>query len=621
MRFKYLHFAIGPILGLTALANSSAASLAKDPQAIFDAMKEASGGSRWDAIGELDFTADISEGGLMGHRSFSEDLHTGRNRELYDLGGTSGGDGYDGHDSWFMDEKGIVSVRESVQAKRETATDSYIARNGWFRPSTADPAIKRYLGEQHEAGHTYAVMRVTPHGGNAFDAWIDVDSHLLNRVIEQTDTGQTETTWYLDYKPLAGLLLPFTERTSDGNNQYDTSARFTKIVTLAKVDDKHFDMPASSVRDAYIDGDATSTKVPFESYGGEILVDVSINGAKPMPFLLDSGGLNLLTPDAAQKLGVLGEGRQAVQGVGDTEQSMKSARVKNYRLGAVVLEDQRFLILDLPKILTDRGERTPIAGIIGYELLRRFVTRVDYDEKELTFVSNETFQYTGNGVRLPLQFDDRTPLVVARVDKVPGTFALDTGDMGDLTVFTPFAKAHDISLQGTIFNGRAKGVAGEAALRVGQLGSLSLGPYTLNSPTASLGASKIGEFASKVLAGNIGHGVLSKFVLTFDYAHRQIYVEKSKTFNVIERCGHSGINFDRQRHDRLIVTWVEPKSPAAASGLHVGDQITAINGVPISHMGLDDIRKVTTQPAGAHIQLSALRGNSARQATLILIDQ
>jgi len=620
MRFKYLHFAIGPILGLIVLANSSAASPVKDPQAIFDAMKKASGGSRWDAIEELDFTADISEGGLTGHRTSSEDLHTGRNRELYDLGGTSGGDGYDGHDGWFMDEKGIVSVRESIQAKRETVSDAYIARNGWFRSSTVDPAIKRYLGEQHEAGHTYAVMRVTPGGGNAFDAWIDVDSHLLNRVIEQTDTGQTETTWYLDYKPLAGLLLPYRERTSDGNTQYDTLVHILKIVVLTKADDKHFVMPTSSVHDAHIDGDATFAKVPFESYDGEILVAVSIDGGKPMPFLLDSGGLNLLTPDAAQKLGVVGEGKQAVQGVGDTEQSMKSARVKSYRLGTVTLEDQRFLILDLPKILTDRGERTPIAGVIGYELLRRFVTRIDYDQKELTFVPNETFQYTGNGVRLPLQFDDRTPLVEARVDKVPGTFALDTGDMGDLTVFKPFAKAHDISLQGAIFNGRAKGVAGEAALTVGQLGSLSLGPYTLNSPTASLGSSKIGEFASKVLAGNVGHGVLSKFVLTFDYAHRQIYVEKSKTFNVIERHGHSGTNFDRQRHDQLIVTGVEPKSPAAASGLHVGDQITAINGIPIARMGLDDIKKVTTQPAGAHIQLSVLRENIAREETLILID-
>ncbi|WP_168170340.1 aspartyl protease family protein [Rhodanobacter sp. C03] len=620
MRFKYLHFAIGPIFGLTVVANSSAAPQVKDPQAIFDAMKKASGGSRWDAIGELDFTADISEGGLTGHRTFSEDLHAGRNRELYDLGGTSGGDGYDGHDGWFMDEKGIVSVRESEQARRETATESYIARNGWFGPSTTDPAIKRYLGEQHEAGRTYAVVRVTPRGGNSFDTWVDIDSHLLNRVIQQTDTGQTETTRYLDYKPVAGLLLPYTEQASDGNSQYDTLAHILKIATLAKADDKHFVMPSSSVHDTHIDGDATFAKVPFESYGGEILVDVSINGAKPMPFLLDSGGLNLLTPGTAQKLGVVGEGRQAVQGVGDTEQSMKSARVKSYRLGAVTLEDQRFLILDLPRILTDRGERAPIAGIIGYELLRRFVTRIDYDKKELTFVPNETFQYTGNGVRLPLQFDDRTPLVEASVDKVSGTFALDTGDMGDLTVFRPFAKAHDISLQGAIFNGRAKGVAGEAALTVGRLSSWSLGPYTLNNPTASLGASKIGEFASKVLAGNIGHGVLSKFVLTFDYAHRQIYVEKSKTFNVIERHGHSGINFDRQRHDRLIVTGVEPKSPAAASGLHVGDQVTAINGVPIARMGLDDIKKVTTQPAGAPIQLSVLRENIAREATLILID-
>lgn len=616
---KYLASAVVLVLAPGVSAHATTGTPNRDPQAIFDAMKAASGGSQWDRIRELDFEAEMKQGAMTGHRFLRRDLDQGRTLELYDLGGTSGGDGYDGHDGWFMDEKGLVSVRESVQTKLETATDSYIARNGWFQSSTADPATKKYLGEKHEAGHLYEVVRVKPINGTAFDVWIDADSHLLNRVAEPTDTGHTQTTWYSDYRPLAGLMLPYLERTSDGSTQYDTIVRAEKIVALTSFDDKHFVMPESSVHDAHIDSGAKFAKVPFESYAGEILVKISINGGKPLPFLLDSGGLNILTPDAARRLAIVGQGMQAVDGVGESEESMKSAWVKNYRLGAVVLEDQRFLILDLPEILIDRGQREPIAGIIGYELLRRFVTRVDYDQKELTFTPVASFKYEGIGVQLPLRFDDRTPQIEARIDNVAGTFSLDTGDMGDLTVFRPFANSHDISLRGAVFGGYAGGVGGQTTLTIGHLDSLSVGPYSITRPATSFVSPKSGQFSSTILAGNIGHGILAKFVITLDYAQRQAFFEKSNTFNKIAHKGHSGIGFARPSHSQLTVTSIEPKSPGAVAGLHVGDAIVAINDVPISHMGLDDLKTTTTQPPGTSVHLRILRKSRVRQTVLTLV--
>src|SRR5690625_4740558 len=167
-----------------------------------------------------------------------------------------------------------------------------------------------------------------------------------------------------------------------------------------------------------------------------------------MPFILDSGGLNLLTPAAARQLGLEGKGRQSVAGAGSQLQSLQVAHVKHYRLGAVGLKKQRFLVTPLPLLLTDRGDKPPIAGLIGYELLRRFTTRTDYARHTLTFRAAGQLRNAHGADVLPLTFDDRTPQVRARVNGVSGVFTLDTGASNTLTVFCPFANTHGSTLEG-----------------------------------------------------------------------------------------------------------------------------------------------------------------------------
>ena len=511
----------------------------------------------------------------------------------------------------------MVSVRESIQARREAATDAYIARRGWFRGSSSDPATMRWLGTRREGAKEFDVVRIEPAGGLGFDAWIDADAYRMDRLVRDQDDGSKQTTWFTDYRWVDGVQVAYSQRISDGDAQFDTSLRVTQASAHATADDAHFAMPASKVNDASIDGDAATATVPFVLYGGLIMVEVSIDGAKPLPFILDTGGLNLLTPQAAAKLHIAGAGNQAVQGVGAT-QSMQLAQVKNYRVGNVVMRDQRFLIVKLPLLLTDRGEREPIAGLIGYELLRRFVTRVEYDRHMLTFTPLASFHGLPAVASLPIVFNDRTPQIRARVDGVAGTFNLDTGDAGDLTIFAPFAKANGIHPSGKASAGKARGAGGAIELVNARIDSLAIGPFMLTQPPTSFTAPASGAFASTMLAGNIGYGVLSRFVLTFDYEHRRLYLQQGAQFAAPMPRGRTGLALDRTRHEAFDVAAVEARSPAQEAGLRVGDSVIAVDGVPATQLGLDDIRRLMQQPVGSQMRLSVERNGTSSVFELTL---
>lgn len=590
-------------------------------KAVVAAMKAASGGKHWEALAEIDQQGEIAQGGQTGPWRRCEDLRQGRYTTYATLGGVAGGEGYDGRHGWFMDEKSMVSVRDSIQAQREVTTDAYIARRGWLKASSADAAQMRFLGRRRDAGRNVDGVRITPRGGIPFELWIEEQHHFLDYLVKHTDDGETETIRYTDYRPVAGVLLPYVLRTGNGDAQYDSVVHIQKIVARRSMQEDCFQQPASSVHDAYIEGGAPSASVPFSSYGGLMMVRVSLAGAKPLPFILDTGGLNLLTPEAARTLGIDGKGHQAVQGVGAATQAMQMAQVPAYRIGKVVMEDQRFLIVKLPLLLTDRGKREPIAGLIGYELLRRFATRIDYVRDSLTFTPVGTFHGEAGAVSIPIVFDARTPQITARVDGVAGIFALDSGDSGDLTVFEPFAKAHGIRKLGKALTSKARGAGGTVALSEAYVGSLSIGPFTMTHPLTAFAAPAKGVFASHVLGGNIGYGVLSQFVLTFDYEHRRLYLQRGPRFGKIGRHGYSGVGLDRISHDALVVATLVPGSPGDKAGLRSGDHITAINDVPVSDLGLDAIRRAMQQPAGSRLSMKVLRGQRSRVCTVVLGDR
>ena len=101
-------------------------------------------------------------------------------------------------------------------------------------------------------------------------------------------------------------------------------------------------------------------------------------------------------------------------GIGESKQDVGMTKVDHIELGGIVIRDQVFATLDLTDF-AGRGEGLDdVAGLLGYELLRRFPVTIDYQHSRAIFYNPETFKYTGKGLRVPFRFRVRFRRSMAR---------------------------------------------------------------------------------------------------------------------------------------------------------------------------------------------------------------
>lgn len=604
------------LLLATTMAAYAAAAPSSSPQSLLTAVRAASGGAHWRNIGEIDLHARVEVAGLRGTRLLRI-AADGRFVRIDRVGLDGQARGFDGHHAWTQDEKGLVTMLDGARGRADAVSDGYVLAQGWLHPG-ADPATVRRLAPRSVQAHRFERLAVTPRGGTPLTLWFDADTHLLSRAGRDDQNGARQVMRFSDYHRIDGVQLPFRISIGTPAQPAQTVVRVQHADLHADVDAAALRMPHSHVDDARIVGGGHRTRVPFRDYAGLMLVQVSINGSRPLPFVIDSGGLNVLTPAAAAMLGLKGHGRQAVYGVGPGAATMTLTQVRSMQLGGAQLRRQRFYILPLPAILTDRGERRPVAGLIGYEVYRRFVARIDYDHRRLTLIEPDRFHPDAGERAVTLRFDGRTPEVTARVDGTPGLFLLDTGNAGALQLTAAFARRGKIHLRGQTRASMDLGVGGHSASRSGRVGSVQLDGYTLHGPRASISAARSGVLASVGLAGNIGHDVLSHFHVTLDYAHRRLYLAPGARFaHRSTEWGHTGLALQRADHDHLQVIAVAPDSPAARAGIVRGDRIDRLGGVAVSHLGLDGIRDRLRGRAGGTLRVHVLgASHGARELTL-----
>lgn len=514
---------------------------------------------------------------------------------------------------WWTDEKGLPTIQDAPEARADTVTQSYQDRNGWFYPSPAVPSV--YGGTKTEGDRTFDLVRMTPPGGRELTLWIDSGTHRLDREIEHSASQQENTTSFSDYREVQGIWFPFRQRQSTGDPSADVIMTVTQIRLEDHVNDDEFAAPHTEIRDAHFLENATSTTVPFTLRDGLILVNVSIDGAEPLPFLFDSGGLNLLTTEAAKKIGVKLGGNLSVNGVGTSEATAHYAQIARYQVGQAELLDQQFLVIPLPSMITSRGAgQEPIAGLIGYEVFRRFCVTIDYHERQLT-LAMPSQQHPG-GEALHLFFDSRTPFVKAAVDGTEGYFGLDTGDDGAITLFKSFYATHNFPVELPGIRSEQGGVGGETSTLLARVDSLSLGGLTVSRPLTQLNFASTGAFASKLNAGNIGSQVFQNFVMTLDYEHRTLYLQKSPDFGYAMPYNRSGIQLDTD--DPRVIKKVDTGSPAALAGLEAGDRIVTINHQAVDGEDPSKVDNQLKQPAGTRLELSARRGGDSKEMAITL---
>jgi hypothetical protein len=605
----------GPTLCLLLL--SCLAAAAAPPREVLAKAKAAQGGAAWDRVQVLHTFGTLATSGLKGPVDALEDLVHGWNLGHYDLGPAKGGNGFDGTVSWTQDATGDARPEGGLQARQGAANAAYMATRAYWYPERW-PAEVVDAGDRAEGGRTFHVVAITPKGGHVFEVWVDGGTWLFDRTREQTD-GVWSTTFFSQYREVDGLKLPFAVRTTNGEAQGDTDFQVTRVVTGEPVDPKVFAMPVAALTDSgFLDG-ASAATVPFEFVLNHIFVKVTIDGIGPLRFFLDTGGVNVLTPGAAKVLGIKAEGSVQGSGVGEKTEAFGLAKAGRIQLGQAWMDRQTFYVIPS---LADIGTRMglQVDGIIGYELFRRFVIRIDHARGELTLSLPKGWSYQGGGTTAPFLFHGHQPQVEGEFDGLKGRFDLDTGSGSVLDLYTPFVKEHGLLAKypGAIYRVSGGGVGGEVGMHDARARTLTLGGHTAAAPVVSFSTTAKGAFASTDAAGNVGEGFLRRFTVTFDYGRQELHLEPNALLGQPFPYTRAGVGLSNTQ-GAWKVEDVIAKSPAGEAGLRKGDLVLAVDGRSPGALSLDGLNDLLRSGApGTRVVLRIKSGEAERDVALVL---
>jgi len=597
-----------------ALAASVAATPAfAGPADTLAANRTASGGAVWDKNATLKTVFDYSGMGMTGKVSSTADLHDGRFVDDAAIGPVTQVQGFDGSSAWAKDPSGTVTPQNGA-GRMFAVNEAYRDANLWWRKDFGGAEVSD-AGQKSDGGNTYDVVTFVPKDGSTFDAWFDTRTHLLYRIDEKQGPVTLITTM-TDYAAFSGAMVAkkIHQVASDGKNPQDQT--LTSATFMARQADTFYAAPKVVLADASIAGDAGETTFPFQLVNNHIYADVKINGKGPYVFIFDTGGLNLVTPTLAKQLGLDVQGGMDARGAGSDTMKAGMTRVQRVDLGDATLKDQAFMSIPLDSMSNVEGLEMP--GMIGFETFRRFVTRIDYGNKTITLIDPKRFDAKDAGTAVPINFDGNVPEVQGSYNGIPGRFTIDTGARQTISLGTPFVEANRLRDAATK-SGEATtgwGVGGPTKSYVIHGGTLMVGTVAVDKPLVLLSTDKAGSDAGSETAGNIGGGILKRFVVTFDYQRNTMYLKPvTGAIADLDTFDRSGAWFNKDAEGFKVVD-VTAKTPAAEAGLAKDDVITAVDGKPATSIALPDMRmRLRDEPPGTVVTF-AVRGKGNVKLTL-----
>jgi len=221
---------------------------------------------------------------------------------------------------------------------------------------------------------------------------------------------------------------------------------------------------------------------------------------------------------------------------------------------------------------------------------------------------------------VPFRFKGHIPEVDGTVDGIAGAFDIDTGSRASLDLTGPFVEKNGLveKLKARTRVVSGAGIGGRVYSTLARAGSLTLGEVTVQKPVTFLSQQQKGAFADVYIAGNVGYGVLSRFNITFDYAHQQIFFEKNAAYGRPDVADRSGMWLERTARGFEVFD-VVAGGPAERAGVRTGDVIVAIDGRPVSRWMLADARLRFKATVGTRVRVT-LQGGKLRQVAIALRD-
>ena len=284
----------------------------------------------------------------------------------------------------------------------------------------------------------------------------------------------------------------------------------------------------------------SALKIPLEIDNNIILMQVRVNGSKPLKFIFDTGASHSgINSQRATELGLKTQGNASGTATGGRIQGT-IVRDVTLSVSGTEVSNQTMFSMPFPTVPGFEFD-----GVIGYGFINQFVIEIDYLNKTMNLYDPRTFTYRGEGKDVPLLFDGGSiPSVLTRIivegrASVEARLVIDTGADGTLVINNPFVKKQQLlAAMPKPEQDRGRGLGGEERRLLGQVKSVQLGPFVMKDPPVVLSLET--EVDSKDGDGVVGGEIFRRFKMIIDYSRKRMILEPNKSFNdpyEIERGG------------------------------------------------------------------------------------
>lgn len=617
MKRRYTVFFAG--LSICLLASAAAAPTGlSDPYEILDRYFRACGGlDRLKAERTQYSEGDITFAGLKGTIKMWVETPD-RSRVDTDLGVLNVIQGDDGKMQWTLDTNGklqkITKFDEPTlkrrDVKRRLALYEYADRNsGTFKISFKGT-------EKTDTTECYVLQINNTINDDALTYYINTQDFLLEKSVS-LEGEYSNDTYYQSYRDADGLKIPYRTRQVFHLTGQEQEVNITKYASNPAIDPALFEPPEEGARDFEFEDGQSAENIPFIFKGNHIYLPVVVD-CKERYWILDTGaGMSVIDETYAKELGMELQGDLKGAGAGGTV-DVKWAKMPPFALKGIRFNGQTVGVIDMKElnVLLD----VEAVGILGFDFLSRFVTKVDFDNEFVSFYSPETFVYSGNGHEIPLNLRNGVFVVDAALDREhSGIWLFDLG-AGSVSLDGVYAFRTGISSRKGV-EGLGRGAGQTFAVKKVRFKTMDFAGYTVKDPTVSFSYGGTDTVLTSDQLGILGNNLFRNFVIYCDYANERVIVEKGKDFDKQFPEDRSGLMLARSGDGRIEVFYVSMDTPADKAGLVKGDIIRSINGIETGQFGgLASVRDILMSAAGNEYTFVIDRAGKSRKIKIKLAD-
>jgi predicted aspartyl protease len=364
---------------------------------------------------------------------------------------------------------------------------------------------------------------------------------------------------------------------------------------------------------------AKRIEIPFERQDNFIIVKVVYQGIFPLRFIVDTGAeytiltkkeiANLLNTTYDREISLMGTDMNSVV------KAYIARRVRMDLQNLTLTKD--ILVLDDDYFKFDQFAGLDVQGIIGAEVFKGYVLKIDYQRQILTLIDPSVFRASEKKKyqELPIEIFRSKPYLFVKTQFHTGNTAtlkylLDTG--AALAVLMHTYSSPDIRLPEQIIKGKiGTGLGGSIEGVLGRLNKLYLGDFTIASTICHFQAVDTLRDTSYLNRRNglIGGDVLSRFNLIIDFAGEKLYITPNTFFKDAFEYDKSGIVFiaGGVNLSQFMVYEVLENTPAAEADIKKGDQLISINRLPARFYSLGAINRILQNKQGKKIRMKIRR--------------